>query len=252
MSFIQVVNISLISILFTFHASSKYFIAIKFWWMRVRVINDLICNAAVFRSLHRSRCPRVVRGRAVLVSARVSGVGRGQLPHARLPAATRPALAAQSGGVLARGYAQPLPACDENLRSEVAAAFVQLCVSFLLAQCTRPSCNRLHMCREWLRTGRCSSAIFRLFFTISRRASATFSTILRFRFRRISRSATCLRRGIQAMLGNLICADGTYVKLSTCNCFEAEPMGMSGQALSDGETRKACAFIGGGKAVRFL
>ena len=115
-----------------------------------------------------------------------------------------------------------LPKCDENLRSEVAATFAQLCIFYTLAQCTLPSCNRLHMCREWLRTGRCSSLcqLSHNFTTRERNILNNFQVQIPPDIALGNMSP----RGIQAILANLICADGPYVKLSTCNCFEAEPM----------------------------
>ena len=123
-----------------------------------------------------------------------------------------------------------LPTCDENLRSEVAATFPQLCIFYTLAQCTRPSCNRLHMCRDWLRTGRCSSLcqLSHNFTTRERNILNNFKVQIPPDIALGNMSP----RGIQAMLGNLICADGIYVKLSTCNCFESEPM-MTGQAYQN-------------------
>ena len=115
-----------------------------------------------------------------------------------------------------------LPNCDENLRSEVAAAFAQLCIFYTLAQCTLPSCNRLHMCREWLRTGRCSSLcqLSHNFTTRERNILNNFQVQIPPDIALGNMSP----RGIQALLANLICADGPYVKLSTCNCFEDEPV----------------------------
>lgn len=115
-----------------------------------------------------------------------------------------------------------LPACDENLRAEVALIFPQLCIFYTLAQCTRPACLRLHMCKDWLRTGRCSSLC-----QLSHNFTPRERNILNaFQVQVPSDVAlgNMSPRGIQAILANVICPDGTYVKLTTCNCSEEQPM----------------------------